>query len=624
MADFLKLFQPPPLKPVAIDGDTFTYGSEHIRIQNVYAPESSEPGGPEARAKLQAALDAGQLQITRSGKDVHGRTLAWIEIDKRILTQADISERAGIGSTYAGPERAPVVTAAPAQKSTEPPGPIRLPEWNEVLRLQPREQLTPQDRRAWNAYLAQESRKALPVATLRERITPEQLANLQAAGLTSAKLEQLLRGRQLHEDMQRSEIPEWRQKLVRLLTQLDNIEDQVSTVLWVTDPLTRRWAPTRAISEVAHRTTDAVSNIQQAIAGPALYKALAKSKAARKNKRSSRSVTGKLGNLQRAAGWLKTNQGRLLEAGQALETWTGVGISLGPIFGAMEEAQDRLFQSAYEGAKFAVAAAGRAVTRSGSDLDEILANQQAASVQRIRETGLPVVEQFAGWIRKALDGPTPFSAISAILGAAGHLQRDNDLNTPAAHALALYHSATLSPILGEILRELSQTDQADRIPELDAAQPIVGNTYSRDILREAGATLDQAGHPTGAWQEPHRTVAQLTDKILLESEQARATWLPWNPITDEDFLLHSLVEANAPATSYLLAGNPYSLHITPDPETRAELLALHLDELPPADTTPEQLRAWLADQVAAINQHADSYDWRTWREVTNRHWKTAI
>lgn len=90
------LGQPPACR--AIDGDTIRCGAETIRLRRVYAAELREPGGPEAKARLQALLESGTVTLERSGARSHGRTLAHVYVDGRRIVQRDIGPRAGKGS----------------------------------------------------------------------------------------------------------------------------------------------------------------------------------------------------------------------------------------------------------------------------------------------------------------------------------------------------------------------------------------------------------------------------------------------------------------------------------------------------------------------------------------------
>ncbi|MFN7753427.1 MAG: thermonuclease family protein [Pseudomonadota bacterium] len=81
----------------AVDGDTIRCGSERIRLRGVYAPEMSEPGGAEARARLQRRLDEGEVRLDRRGRDRYGRTRADVYVGGARIEQRDIGPKGGRG-----------------------------------------------------------------------------------------------------------------------------------------------------------------------------------------------------------------------------------------------------------------------------------------------------------------------------------------------------------------------------------------------------------------------------------------------------------------------------------------------------------------------------------------------
>ena len=71
----------------AVDGDTLRCGAERIRLRGIYAPELAEPGGAEARARLQRRLEEGEIRLDRRGRDRYGTR----------IEQRDIGPRGGRG-----------------------------------------------------------------------------------------------------------------------------------------------------------------------------------------------------------------------------------------------------------------------------------------------------------------------------------------------------------------------------------------------------------------------------------------------------------------------------------------------------------------------------------------------
>jgi endonuclease YncB( thermonuclease family) len=70
-----------PARIHLIDGDTFVYGAEHIRIQGFNAVERADIGGLEATQRLDELLHQGQVTMIRKATDIYGRTVAEVFID---------------------------------------------------------------------------------------------------------------------------------------------------------------------------------------------------------------------------------------------------------------------------------------------------------------------------------------------------------------------------------------------------------------------------------------------------------------------------------------------------------------------------------------------------------------
>ncbi|MEP6886731.1 MAG: hypothetical protein ABI945_00240 [Nitrospirales bacterium] len=64
-----------------IDGDTFAYGAERIRIQGFNAAERSDPGGFAATQRLEILLRQGQVTMIPQATDIYGRKVAQIFVD---------------------------------------------------------------------------------------------------------------------------------------------------------------------------------------------------------------------------------------------------------------------------------------------------------------------------------------------------------------------------------------------------------------------------------------------------------------------------------------------------------------------------------------------------------------
>jgi endonuclease YncB( thermonuclease family) len=70
-----------------VDGDTFHYGAERIRLKGIDTPELSEPGGPAAKLRLEELLRSGPVRIVPHGRDVYDRLVADVFVDGQNVAQ---------------------------------------------------------------------------------------------------------------------------------------------------------------------------------------------------------------------------------------------------------------------------------------------------------------------------------------------------------------------------------------------------------------------------------------------------------------------------------------------------------------------------------------------------------
>lgn len=70
-----------------IDGDTFSYGADRIRIRGIDTPEVSETGGFEASQRLALLLQEGPVTIIPEGQDKYGRLLADVYVNDRNVAE---------------------------------------------------------------------------------------------------------------------------------------------------------------------------------------------------------------------------------------------------------------------------------------------------------------------------------------------------------------------------------------------------------------------------------------------------------------------------------------------------------------------------------------------------------
>ncbi len=70
-----------------IDGDTFAYGTERIRIRGFDAPEKSESGGFEASQRLDLLLREGPVTVVPQALDKYGRTVADVFVNNQNVAE---------------------------------------------------------------------------------------------------------------------------------------------------------------------------------------------------------------------------------------------------------------------------------------------------------------------------------------------------------------------------------------------------------------------------------------------------------------------------------------------------------------------------------------------------------
>jgi endonuclease YncB( thermonuclease family) len=91
-----------------VDGDTFDYDGERIRVISLDTPEAGGRAdclaermlGTLATQRAAALLYSGKVEIDRRGRDQYGRTLAAVTIDGQDMAQTLIRE--GYGRPWRG------------------------------------------------------------------------------------------------------------------------------------------------------------------------------------------------------------------------------------------------------------------------------------------------------------------------------------------------------------------------------------------------------------------------------------------------------------------------------------------------------------------------------------------
>lgn len=134
-------------------------------------------------------------------------------------------------------------------------------------------------------------------------------------------------------------VPAWRRALTKVITQIDDLEDQVSTILWIAEWLTKKYIPMQpGALNLADQVRHSLDCGEKMLAGITPFRGF---KSEYANCRRSTTIATSTYRTRKAQllDWFKQNHGRLLEAAQATGTWFDVGIILGPVMGFIEEGQ---------------------------------------------------------------------------------------------------------------------------------------------------------------------------------------------------------------------------------------------------------------------------------------------
>lgn len=64
-----------------VDGDTLVIAHERIRLQNYNAPELDQPGGPQAKARLEAITRGKTVHCDGKARDRYARLVARCDVN---------------------------------------------------------------------------------------------------------------------------------------------------------------------------------------------------------------------------------------------------------------------------------------------------------------------------------------------------------------------------------------------------------------------------------------------------------------------------------------------------------------------------------------------------------------
>lgn len=484
-----------------------------------------------------------------------------------------------------------------ARPVTSPP----LPAWDSIIHVAPRYRFT----RAEYDELRAADREHRP-----PNLTDEAVAALAS--------------RQAYIDAQaNSALPEWRKSLVKTLTTLDNIQDQISTVVWLTGPIIDRLGKkAKAAHAVVDETGDAINFMQSIIAGPTPGRS-GKNRRALARTANARTKGGVIGALQKGIGWLQKNQGHLLEAAQATDTWFGVGISLGSVFGAIEETYWRTGEQAYYEALTALNVASAALPGMSSEAKAHQLQLADSYAQKGIDAALPPPLQLVDWLAEQVKFTATEGRIyDTVTHALETLAGPSDLTSGDAALIAMA-SIKQNAQLGAAMPAIDNAIGESAIPNLPMPQPRVRDPISRFLLERAGASFDLQGRPAALWAAPAQTVGEHIDEQLPRYIASDKPWLPPATTSPSSQVVHQLLELSQASTSIALTGNENGIRDVYAPDDQLVFAAIDQAALPPPGTSRADLEAWSRVALAAKAANPDAWARNGLQRITARVFQTS-
>ncbi len=91
------------LRSCVVDGNTFWYGGEFMRLQDVFPPEPTQQAcAPGATQRLKELLNSGEIFVFRYGTDAEGHTLSRVISQGRDVSDVLVSEELATSSSSSG------------------------------------------------------------------------------------------------------------------------------------------------------------------------------------------------------------------------------------------------------------------------------------------------------------------------------------------------------------------------------------------------------------------------------------------------------------------------------------------------------------------------------------------
>lgn len=476
--------------------------------------------------------------------------------------------------------------------------PIPVPGWNQVFSFDPK---LPNPK-AYFAFLATDLGILKP-----DQLDPDTRKAVMARMAAAEKVR--------NENM-----PEWRQKMVHVLTAIDDTQDIVQTIAWLGGPLLDRFG---RIGRGAHmglrKTSDALNFIQDRLRDPRLLRK-AKNRYMNERKRTAGNTKWKYRPKSKAGKWLMENWGNLLTAGQASDSILGIGIQLGAIYGSLENA---VWDDGMQLWRILRIETDKLDLRLGWYLPE---NRQKI-LKRIDENTRDLNNQKAPWVIQTLDY---FSHKIEKLGEGLNLgirpeslvyvMGDNpffDLDTHARAVTAF--NWWLEVEFDTWLEQLERWD-LDRVATLNTRPPLIFRPETEAVLKAYGIRVGKNRQAIGAAQHRPQNVMAAAKQAADNLVTNQKAWLPSTSASLDDQYLNANYNYSAALSGGILStsGTPLTLENTPDDDL--VLFAFDQGSLPPRDTNMEQLQTWARYMKAHAGQDRDGWRRQGFANLNRAYW----
>lgn len=410
------------------------------------------------------------------------------------------------------------------------------------------------------------------------------------------------------EKVRSENIPEWRQKMITLMTALDNAEDIISTAAWLLGPyLEKTGRPGKVLVASAKGTSSGINFINKFLRGPELSRK-AKHRYMDERKMNARDRVMRSQPKSKAGKWLSKNLGNLIQAAQASESITGVGLQIGTIYGTLENA---LWDDATTLKTVGELFADRALRDVGffrPGAQAIVAKRIEDNEKLLAKQPEPWIKQMANWINANSTNNVYSYGLNKKIQDLAKVIADNPFYELETHAQAITGLNLALVMTADPLRGHFETMDTDRFNEVYTEPPRAWNYITQAILKSYGIALNANGE--GLLKARHKPIpildqAKIDAANFLKNNKA---WLPKTTDTDTEAFLHAMVISTASISGGILSTTGDPLTVAKTKEEDLVFYALDQAAVPPLGTSETDVAAWAAYMMQKAGP--DLTNWR--------------